>query len=107
MYRRATAGRALLDFGSLSVPAGSIVDLERGIQRSFDPRAIRPMPALHPATGSGFQAQLRLLLVSHEARLYWLNATLSSLFFCRERRHEQDIADLELHVGARRGKKFL
>jgi len=44
------------------------------------------------------QAQLRLLLVSHEARLYWLSATLSSLFFCRERWDEQDMRDLEFHV---------
>jgi hypothetical protein len=38
------------------------------------------------------------VLVSHEARLYWLSATLSSLFFCRERWDEQDIADLEFYI---------
>jgi hypothetical protein len=38
------------------------------------------------------------VLVTHEAGLYWLGATLSSLFFCREPWDEQDIADLELNL---------
>jgi len=38
------------------------------------------------------------VLVRHEAGLYWLSATLSSLFFCRERWDEQDIADLEFYI---------
>jgi len=46
---------------------------------------------------------LSLLLVSHEAELYWLSATLSSLFFCRKRWDEQDIADLKLNLLCRVG----
>ena len=44
------------------------------------------------------EAAGELVLFSHEARLYWLSATLSGLFFCRQRWDEQHMSDLKLNL---------